>query len=66
MIKVLGKLGTHPSDGFEVKGNGVPCKGQRVLLRSKNDQRCLKWTEAIVEKVDRVPSFNDFYFFSLA
>lgn len=60
-MKVHGKLGTHPSDVFSVKGKRKPLVvGERVKISSRFDSRCYSWTCVIVDKINE----DGFVFFS--
>lgn len=52
-IRVVGKIGTMPGGSIEIKyARKPPKKGDRVQIRSQLDQRCYKWSVAIVADVN--------------
>jgi len=61
MIEVHGKLGTFSSDVFTVRGNKQIKVKDKIYIKSESDQRCLKWTHVIVDRINE----DNFYFFSL-
>lgn len=73
-LKIRGKLGTHASDLFAVKGcsdNGTPfdlaeypATGDLVFVQSDRDQRCHKYTQAIVSEIKHID--GQFFFMELA
>lgn len=51
---IIGKLGTHPSAVYEVRGAVEP--GHRVSVRSDQDRRVTTWTMAEVNEVRKMPA----------
>ena len=63
-IKIRGKLGTHATATFFVlDGDGMgepPSVGERILVRSDEDQRVARPTDVLVDMI----KFGDFYYLS--
>jgi hypothetical protein len=61
MIIVRGKLGTHSTNVYTIRGSKKPIVGDIVKIRSKHDYRCSKWIDAKVTKT--LPEMGDYFFF---